>query len=67
MITLPPVMESVSESCFTKSISFLTGGIESVCAQTRDVMKSDNMTSVNFMGKCLSCVQLIRLQSTKIV
>ncbi len=62
MITLPPVMESVSESCFTKSISFLTGAIESVCAQARDVMKSDNMTSVNFMGKYLSCVQLIRLQ-----
>lgn len=54
MITLPLVMESVSESRFTKSISFLTGGIESVCAQARDVMKSDNMTSVNFMGKCLS-------------
>lgn len=54
MITLPPVMESASESRFTKSISFLTGGIESVCAQARDVMKSDNMTSVNFMGKCLS-------------
>ena len=44
--------------CFRESFHeinlFFDRGNRSVCAQARDVMKSDNMTSVNFMGKCLS-------------